>query len=154
MTMSSVIGVKVVSDNINWVALDGTRKAPQYVEHGRDKFPGYEETAEVLDWAETLFGNLLDRQRPDQIAYKLSRPLIRNEQIFRIYFTLGVLNLSAFRRKVFITHISEPGMRHTAFGLSKGSDIRQHMTDVLGHHGQYWNGDMLEAAAVAYLRLP
>lgn len=152
--MHRVMGCKIVTNTLSVVVLGGTRSEPIYLKHQKISTPAIDEPAEYTTWSETQFGNLLTALRPDAVVYRLTTGLEKHEQIFRIYYGLGILNLVAHRMRIPISHISPQSMRPPSFGLPKDSDINSFLISVLGNHPPYWNGDVLEAAGAAFLRLP
>lgn len=153
--MGRVIGFKVATTSISWVAVEGAKATPVYLGHDRIVTPKGDDPAELAGWAETVLAGVVDRLSPGVLVYRLAPPMGRltHNQIFRVYYPLGILNLVAHRRGIPISHIAPQSIQPSAFGLPKGSDISAHITRLLGDHPPYWNADMLDAAATAIVRL-
>lgn len=151
--MSRVSAFKIVTREIVLVTLEGNKNVPILVTHDVIRCPTTLKAPEFTDWAETQFGLLLDKEGPDRIVYKLSSGLQKHEQIFRIYFGLGVLNLVAKRKGIPIRHISPNSVRPKAFGLGAGGDIDQHVQLLFGALQPPWNKGVRETAALAILDL-
>lgn len=153
-SMSRVLGVKIVTGVISIVMLGGTRSHPEYLNHRRIVIPDGHKPSECVNWAESQFENLLTAEKPEIIVYRLTTGLEKHDQIFKVYFNLGVLNLVAYKHHIIANHLAPQSARPPAFGLSKNGNINEYLKAVLGDHPPYWNGDMLEAAAGAFLGLP
>ena len=152
-----VLGIKVVGGAIHWVLLEGTFEKPAYLSHGKEVIPSDKKPEETVNWAETVFTNILSSAKPQAIVYRLTIPFrgkgLSHAQVFNMYFPLGVLNLVASRTGIDIKPLSSQATPGTAYGLAKGANPTEHILQVLGKHPPHWTGDMLDAASVALLGL-
>lgn len=120
---------KLVSSAFHFVTLEGTRSAPLLVRKQSVSFPPEQTPGEFADWAETQFKLVLDREKPDRIAYKLTPNLRTLTQILRVYFGLAILNLVAVRSGIRIRHVVPQSCRPAAFGLPKAPRLTATLRD-------------------------
>ncbi|KKR30502.1 MAG: hypothetical protein UT63_C0097G0003 [Candidatus Gottesmanbacteria bacterium GW2011_GWC2_39_8] len=150
--MAKVLGFSFGSNEIQTVCLSGTKASPIYENRKRILLPESIELREVSAWAETQLGLLLDEFQPEALSYKLTRGANSVKEISRVYFTIGILNLIATRRRLAINHHNSP-LSPRRLGLSRGADIRSHITSLIGDHPPYWDNHAKDAAIVAFLGL-
>lgn len=149
--MTRVSAFKLVTRELCFVTLEGDKVSPELITHDVIPFPLSLDPPTFTDWAETKFGLLLDQVSPNQIIYKLSNGLQRNEQIFHIYYGLGILNLVAKKKNINIRHISPSSIRPKAFGLKKTDDVDMYIQSLFSNPGSPWNKNIREAVAIAIL---
>jgi len=75
--------------------LEGTRSAPTYVSHSKDRFDADKPRKELANHFKQTFGETISQTRPDRLAYRLSLDANSADQIAYLSFSFGILNLLA-----------------------------------------------------------
>jgi len=151
--MSRVCGFKITSNDLFIVTLEGTRSAPVLVAKDSIRLPPNQTPGQFANWAETQLGLILEQEKPDLIIYKLTTPLFKHDQIFRIYFGIAILNLLAYRLRIDIRHLTPTQRQPTAFGLLKSDKVDRYIREFFGGQDSPWNFNVREAASIALLGL-
>lgn len=151
--MVTVLGFKYNSKCASWAKLQKADDEFMLLDKGVETFPKKQETSEYTEWAYTHFELLIQRQSPDYIVYKLTSSLDKHEQIFHIYYGLGILNLIARKQDIPIEHIAPQSLRPQYFGLNKSDSLDSYISEYFGIQDSPWNKDVREAISVAFRKM-
>lgn len=147
--MPGVLGFKFTSTNLNCALVRRNQNNIDLIEKEAYEIPHNQSPGEFADWAETQIDLIVQSFSPDQIRYKLTTGLQRHEQICRIYFGIAILNLAAFKSQIQISHITPSQLRATAFGLPRGANVDQFISNSFPNQVHPWNSNIREAVAIA-----
>lgn len=147
-----VTAFRLLSNQMCIVTLEGARDAPQIIANDKIVFPSNHTPEQFTIWAETQFDLILNREEPSLVTYKLTSGLLRYNQIFSIYYGLGILNLICGKKGIDIKHIAPQRIRPKAFGLPENGNIDTFIKNLFSP-GSPWNKCVREAAALALLEL-
>lgn len=146
-----VLAFKMLTRELYYVLLKKEKNNLSIISKECIKIPQSHDTASFTDWAETQFGLIIERYNPDKIVYKLSTGLDRHEQIFHIYFGLGLLNYVAFNKSIEIRHIAPQSIRPTNFNLHKTVKLDDYIKSLFPNQDTPWNTNIREVVACALL---
>jgi hypothetical protein len=108
--------------------------------------------AELMDWYESQFTQLLDQHMPDRISYRLTLAP-KKGQLFTSCFPFGILYLLAHHRNIPVSSYVSANYTASRLGLPKGTDIYAHCDHVLGLHPPYWDKTQKHSVLAAWFEL-
>ncbi len=151
--MKRVCGFRLKSKSAFVATVEGNRDNPILVSKENVPFPPDQKPEVFVEWALTQLRLILEREKPDEVAYKLTIGLDSHDQIFHVYYGLGMLNFAARENGIPIKHVAPQSLKPTAFGLPKSGSVDTHIINTFGTQETPWNADIREAVSVALLRL-
>jgi len=151
--MSRVTALKFTTRGFSVVTLEGTRTTPTCVTNKALLYPTSHDTSRLMDWCETQFNLLIDQEIPDRVAYKLVTSLSAHDQIFHVYYALGVLHLVCHKKELEIQHVTPSSLSARCFGLQQGTDMDSYIASLFTGRPSPWNSEIRETALIALSRL-
>lgn len=148
-----VLGVHIVTGQLRYSVLEGTRATPSLIAKDRLLTPDPKNAPALMDWFETQFAQIISQSVPDRIAYRLTLAP-KKDQLATSSFPFGILNLLAYRRNIPITSYVAGNFVASKLGRSKGSDIYALCDSVLGSHPPYWDKNQKHSLLAAWFELP
>lgn len=145
------IGFDLQKGFIRFCCLAGTFANPILVE--KDKIAINPETnlPNYMDRFESIFENLIKKNNPDRIGYRLVFPLVKKENIYNLSFPYAILNLIAKKHGVIIIEFVTTNFRAQKFGLTQGTNMYLYCDQLFGKNPPYWDDHQKNAILSAWL---
>lgn len=147
-----VLGLHLLTGQLRFSVLEGTRSSPSLVEKGRLVTTDPEEAPALMDWYDSQFRQLITSQNPDKLAYRLTLDP-KKDQLICSEFPLGILNLIAYQESLPINSYTSRSFTPSRLGLAKGADLYAHCDSVFGLHPPYWDKNQKNSLLVAWFEL-
>jgi hypothetical protein len=94
----AILGFNLQKGELHFCLMDGTRADPRYVAHDRHRFDVDQAKPEMANFFKQTFNELIEAQRPQGLAYRLSMDGKKADQIAYLTFPFGILCLVAHER--------------------------------------------------------
>lgn len=147
-----IIGFHILSGKIYYAVLDGTKQNPSLIEKNKKITLSTNSIPESMDWFETTFENIINRINPDEISYRQSLNLKKNQQ-YNISFPYGILNLLSFKKSIPINSWVPQNFVASKLGMTKGTDLISACDHTFGQNPPYWDVNMKNAILAAWMSL-
>jgi hypothetical protein len=147
-----VLGLHIATGQLRYTLLEGTKAAPTLIAKDRLLTTDPSRVAELMDWYEKQFIQLLNQHIPDRIAYRLTLAP-KKSQLFTSCFPYGILYLLAHHRNIPVSPYVSANYVASRLGLLKGADIYAHCDHVLGLHPPYWDINQKHSVLAAWFEL-
>lgn len=149
----TVLGINFKKGEIRFTALQGTKAKPILVEKGAHAVITAQTTPHLLNWFETTFEEMINRLKPDRLAYKLLLSP-KKQQLEYISYPEAILNLVAFKRGIPIQSYTTGNFVSSKFGQPKTLDLYKYCDDIFGNNPPKWDKDQKNSLIPAWLELP
>jgi hypothetical protein len=146
------IGFNFAKNDFRYAVLDGKSPLPIILDKGKIVYPSMD-VPELMEWFETQLSLILDKNKPDIIAHKISLTLPSLDQIKYSCYPQAILNLISRKKNIKIQSFSSQGINATKFGLPKKSDVFAYLDTIIGKHPPHWDKPTKEAVLVAWFNL-
>ncbi|MBO2587858.1 hypothetical protein [Shewanella algae] len=147
-----VLGINLETKSFRIAVLEGSKVNPSLIEKEKVVFNSLLSIADLMDWYETTFQEIINRVSPDRISIKLSLNG-KKDQISRWYYPLGVLHKIAHEKNVPVNEFIQQNFTASKFDWPKKTDIYKHIDTVLGQHPPHWDKNQKYAVFAAWLAL-
>ncbi len=147
-----ILGIHVLSGQLRYSVLSGTKNNPVLEEKGRLVTPSSDNVPALMDWYDTQLQLLITNHAPTKIAYRLTLDP-KKGQLFTSIFPLGILNSLAHREALPIINHTSRAFTASRLGLPKGTDIYNACDHTFGTHPPYWDKNQKNAVLVAWFEL-
>jgi len=147
-----VLGLYIATGQFRYTVLEGTKAAPTLLGKDRLLTTNPSKVAELMDWFEKQFIQLLNQYKPDRIAYRLMLAP-KKSQLFTCCFPFGILYLLAHHRNIPVSSYVSGNYVASRLGLPKGTDIYAYCDYVLGLHPPYWDENQKHSVLAAWFEL-
>ncbi|MBC8484963.1 MAG: hypothetical protein H8D45_02870 [Bacteroidetes bacterium] len=146
-----IIGFKLQKNEMFFVIAEKNSKEIKIIDKEKISFPTNLDIPAFTNWIETQFKLIIDKSKPDKIIYKLTTELRKHDQIFHIYFSLGILNLISFKKTIQIKHVAPQSLRPKAFGLANDQSIDDYICKLFKNELTPWNKNIREIVSCVIL---
>lgn len=147
-----VLGFHLLTGQLRFSVLGGTKSKPNLVEKGRLVTTDPEDASALMDWYDSQFRQLISIHEPDKLSYRLTLDP-KKDQLICSEFPLGVLNLIAYQKSLPISSYTARSFTPSRLGLGKGNDLYAHCDTVFGKHPPYWDKNQKNSLLVAWFEL-
>jgi Holliday junction resolvasome RuvABC endonuclease subunit len=145
------LGFNLKKGELHYCTLSGTKQAPQYIDHSRYNFNAEQPTPSLSNFFKQTFNEIITKQQPDSLAYRLSIDINKASQFSYLAFPFGILNLIAFERGM---HISEYTNRaFTKKALNFDGDKLDACDEIINNPPSDWKEPTKIAALSAWMCL-
>jgi hypothetical protein len=148
-----VIAFSFTTSAIYVCALNGSKRYPELLFKHKLSIPAYS-TSETVEWFETEFKLIINREVPDMATYKLTMTNVNHNYIGKVYYAQAILNLICAKENIAVEHTSPTSLVASKFGLPKDANLYAFVNDQLNSPGNPWDAKMKDTALMALNRLP
>ena len=147
-----VLGIHISKGQFRFAVIEGTKNNPVLIDKGRMVTTNPQKVPQLMDWYDTHFRELVDKFKPEKIAYRLTlNP--RKEQLFTSEFPFGILNLLAHQQGIPIVAYSPQSFVPSKLGLPKNTNILNYCDDIFGSQPPYWDDNQRYSILVAWFEV-
>ncbi|BAU47784.1 hypothetical protein SVA_1209 [Sulfurifustis variabilis] len=147
-----VLGLHLLTGQLRFSVLEGTKTQPLLKDKGRLVTTDPEDVPALMDWYDSQFRQLINSHNPDKLSYRLTLDP-KKDQLFCSEFPLGILNLIAHQKSLPISNYTSRSFTPSRLGLPKNADIYAHCDSVFGEHPPYWDKNQKNSLLVAWFEL-
>lgn len=151
------IGFNFTKNDFRYSVLEGDIKKPEFVSREKIFYPKSMETPELMDKLETQLNEIIVKNNPDKVGYRIDLPVFRGfdvPQIIGTYYAQAILNLSCYKKGIVVTHFHYKAIINgKKLGLTKDANLSKYVDDKLGLHKPYWDKSTKCAVLIAWLLL-
>ena len=147
-----VLGINLETKSFRFAVMEGDKTNPSLIEKGKVVFNSSLSAADLMDWYETTFLEIINRVNPDKIAIKLTLNG-KKDQISKWYYPLGVLHNVAHEKNLAVSEYIQQNFTASKFDWPKKTDIYKHVDTVLGPHPPHWDKNQKYAVFAAWMAL-
>jgi len=147
------IGFDLQKGFIRYCCLEGTFAKPKLVEKDRIAINPETKLPDYMDRFESIFENLIKKNNPDRIGYRLVFPLVKKDHVYNLSFPYAILNLIAKKNGIIINEFVTTNFRVQKFGLEKGTNIYDYCDQLFGKNPPYWDNHQKNAILSAWLSM-
>lgn len=95
----TALGFNIKKGELWLCLLEGNRTGPIYLSHDRHRFDADQPRSSLSHFFKQTFGEVIDRTRPDRLAYRVSLDAKSADQVAYLCYPFGILNLIAHERR-------------------------------------------------------
>jgi hypothetical protein len=147
-----VLGIHLLTGQLRFSVLEGTKSDPSLFEKGRLVTTDPEDAPALMDWYDSQFRLLITSHSPDKLAYRLTLDP-KKDQLICSEFPLGILNLIAHQKSLPISSYTSRSFTPSRLGLAKNADLYAHCDTVFGLNPPYWDKNQKNSLLVAWFEL-
>jgi Holliday junction resolvasome RuvABC endonuclease subunit len=149
------LGFNVANGILKFAVLEGTIDKPLFSEREKLEYRPQAVLSHRMAWFQDQFDVLIDRLRPDAVAYRMHMGrAMTQEQIGTYHYPWGILLLVCGRQNVAAAEFTGASLTAKRFGLAKGEKPMAVIDAVIGTHPPHWDDAQRYAACVAWGSLP
>jgi Holliday junction resolvasome RuvABC endonuclease subunit len=147
------IGLNFTKNDFRFCVLEKGTTNPSLINKNKIVYPKSMNIPDLMQWFETNIDQIIDENKPDIIAVKVSHEVTKVEQIQRSVYPEAILYLIAKKRNININHYTSMGINATKFGQKREVEVYDYVDETLGKHPPYWDRPTKDALLVAWFSL-
>jgi Holliday junction resolvasome RuvABC endonuclease subunit len=145
------LGFNICKARLCYSLLEGKKKSATLLSKGYEKYDPEQPLPEMANYFKQTFKEVIDREKPDIIAYRLSLEA-KKASIPYLHFSYGILNLVAHEISIPIEQTISQTFSAKALG-KKGDKFEVCDQLISNIPEQKWNNDFRYAALAAWMAL-
>lgn len=150
----TTIAFNFSSNDLEYVALTGTKTHPVLHSKGKILLPANYNIPQTVAWFETQLDLLLNNIQPTSVTYRLTIMKVTNVYVSNVFYGQGILNLLCHKKGIQISHTSPVSLTANKFNLPKGTNLTAHIEQLLGKQSPPWDKGIKDTALMALINLP
>lgn len=147
------IAFTFTTNDIEYVALEGTMDLPILCEKGKIVLPTNYSIPQTVEWFENELDLLLNNIQPNSVNYRLTLNNVSNNYVSNVYYGQGILNLLCQKKGIGISHISPVSIKPGKFNLPRETNLIHHIEGLLGKQPAPWDKSIKNTALMALMTL-
>jgi hypothetical protein len=144
------LGINLEKNSFRYTVLSGTRKSPKLKIKEKVTITAASSISQLMDWYETTFKLIIDKNSPDKIGAKLSLEGKRN-QIAYWYYPYGILHMICYKKGLQIEEFTVRNFTPSKFNLPKTTDLYDYIDKNIGEFPPYWDRNQKYSVLSAWM---
>ncbi len=146
------LGIDLQKGFVRYSILAGTKNNPKLTKKDRIAIPSIPNTKNLLNWFESYFQSLLNKENPNTVSYRVSENPSRKQFPYLIY-PYAILNLLCFRGNLQIHEYITRNITPKKLSFQPSEDKYVICDKVFGKNPPYWDISQKNSILVAWLSL-